>query len=310
MTHINIAFLNCFHFYHPDQSVGLGPQSVGEFDEKKRMLARLLLELNGGVAPDMIGLAEVGAHQTADILGKSVRSNTYETLYVPAGIGCDYPQGLAVLYNPDKFQFVRLEHSLSGTINQRPYWVGALFQCQEGRKGAFWLVINHWKSNFGGYFHQNEAKRSEIAESLGDFCRRVATESDAIILAGDFNCEPWERPFHSPRSNFKAVRERSLVTRPYNKIFYAYNLMWRWLGEPDDLETSLQDGYVANRPRGTFRFDRKERDMDWRVWDHFLVSRATLRRDDLIRAMEATLRGVYPDNGVSDHAAIALTLGV
>ena len=217
MPEISAAFLNSYHFYEAKQDDKDGPQTTAEFEAKRDSLAQLLLRVCNGTPPDVIGLTEIGTQKVAQKLGHAIQGNIYEECFLPAPQGSDLPQGLAVLYRPEKLRLLATQKS----PNQgRPYWFALLFQCQEGRKGAFWFVVNHWKSNYGSSFRENEKKRIESAQSLSDFYYKTAAiQSDTMMLAGDFNCEPWERPFRGLEVKWKAVRDRRLVTRPYNSPY-------------------------------------------------------------------------------------------
>ncbi len=254
----------------------------------------------------------MGSRKVAEELGQAIQPSFYQIHFLPAQDGCRLPQGLAILYNPDRVLLQRYESGLhQANAPQRPYWVAGLFKVQDGEGGVFWFVVNHWKSNFGMDLSESESKRIDAAKMFADHHRSSGKLfSDAVIMAGDFNCEPWELPFRSPGTFFKAVRERGLVTRPGNDSVYFHNLMWRWLGEPDDLESSHTDGYVSPRPRGTFRSDALKRDMNWKVWDHFLVSKSVLSRTGLIRLQESKLHTVFPGDGCTDHGAISVKVSV
>ena len=61
-----------------------------------------------------------------------------------------------------------------------------LFQLRIGNRGAFWLVVNHWKSQMGNP-RSTEQDRVETARQIGEFYTQFAVlQSDAMLLVGDF----------------------------------------------------------------------------------------------------------------------------
>ncbi len=116
-----------------------------------------------------------------------------------------------------------------------------------------------------------------------------------MLLIGDFNCEPFDRPFRGlPENDLRAVRDRSLVSRPSNRKAYFYNPTWRWLHDLSqdtaDSETSL--------PPGTYCND------EWRVFDQLMVSEEALAEGGFLRFLESSLTRTMPIGNCSDHMAI------
>jgi hypothetical protein len=132
--------------------------------------------------------------------------------------------------------------------------------------------------------------------------------SDAMIMVGDFNCEPWDTAFGSDTgapNRLAAVRERALVLQDRYRLTYFYNLMWRWSGEPDVHEVANAPGYLPPRLIGTYR--RRDTAVGWHLLDQLMVTKSMLR-GPMIRLEEGSVRVKPPANDCSDHCALCGTL--
>lgn len=205
-------------------------------------------------------------------------------------------------YNPNVVQYSAIaDDGATRGVNARCRWFATQFQLKSGSRGRFWLVVNHWKSQMGDQ-RISEHLRINSASEIGDFFlkqARLATE--AMLLIGDFNCEPFSTPFHKTRNVLRAVRERTFVLREKNRLAYFYNPMWRLLGEADDHDASLLKGYSPTRPPGTYR----HRDMGWRTFDQILVSKPMLTKG-FVSFIESSIRIAKPCERCSDHCAISV----
>ena len=190
--------------------------------------------------------------------------------------------------------------------SSRLKWLAVQLQLQIGNRGVFWFVVNHWKSWFKRGEPASEPDRMRSARQIGDFYLSDARKtSDEMLLVGDFNCEPGDRPFKSQArpNKLKGVRERALVLRERNRLAYFYNPMWRLLGEPDPWEMAREEGYVPPRDIGTHG-EGLEKGVGWFLWDQFLVTKRMLRGGRVIMR-EGSLRIVRPMSDCSDHCAVA-----
>jgi exonuclease III len=189
--------------------------------------------------------------------------------------------------------------------------MGAAFQLLDGSRGAFWFVVNHWKSNLGGT-SQTDAARMRSAREVGEFyMERARLRTEAMVLVGDFNCEPGARPLEEQKDGalpnaMHSVRERALVLRDRNRLAYFYNPMWRFMGEADPFETAGRPGYVSPRLIGTHRAN-VEKDTDWSLWDQVMVTKPVLL-GPAARLVEGSVRIVRPTGAASDHCAIGAEL--
>lgn len=148
--------------------------------------------------------------------------------------------------------------------------------------------------------------RMESAAQLGEFYNGTARiETDAMVLVGDFNCEPGDKPFRQTSPcKLRTARERGVVLRERNRLGYFYNLMARWLGEPDDYETARAEDYRPGRPMGTFCAGPAL--VGWNLWDQVLVTKPVIT-GPMVRIVERSLRAASARKQCSDHHAIAVT---
>jgi exonuclease III len=305
---LRVGFINCHNLF-PVGVSPRGPQTSEELASQIDDITATLGAVFEDGAPHLVGLCEVGS----DLQAEAVRSATGLSGPMlwsgPPPVGPAGAQtGLAILHDDDVLRVVG-ETTAMGEAGaaERQKWMGAAFQFLDGSLGAFWFVVNHWKSNLGGT-SQTDAARMRSAREIGQFYMdRARALTEAMILVGDFNCEPGARPLHEQKdgdqpNTLRSDRERALVLRERNRLAYFYNPMWRFMGEADPHETADQPGYQNPRLIGTHR-GNAERDTDWSMWDHLMVSKPVLRGPAL-RLAEATVRIVRPTGNASDHCAV------
>lgn len=295
------VFLNCHNLF--EFGGRRGPRSTAGLTQKINDLADTLCGANTGQPPDVIGLSEVGNLSLVERLAEAVFPGTYRIFWsgLPtARQGKD--GGLAILFRHEVLASNAVEVDSSNPA-QRPKWMAVLLQLKMGTRGGFWFVVNHWKSQIGRQ-EVTESSRMNTAQQLGEFYlerARIATEN--MVLMGDFNCEPGDRPFRQQSLNkLRAVREHKLVTRDRNHLAYFYNAMWRFLGEPEDFDATQQQDYIPSRFRGTYL--TKDKDRGWYVWDQILVTKPLLV-GDLIHFQEETVRIHQVQERCSDHYMIS-----
>jgi hypothetical protein len=311
---LRCVFLNCCNLFQ----AGAAPSRFGgdqaELDRKLDALAATLAGFFPGGQPDLIGLCEVGDETLAREIAQRLAANRYLCLWsgVPATPWQRMETGLATLYDPGKLSPVEPAPRIILTPSgRRACQMASLFQLRGGTRGAFWWIVNHWKSRMGGV-EKTEPDRMESAAELGNFFLETAREeTEAMIAIGDFNCEPGEQPFHRqrgvnvPANALRSVRERALVSREGNRLAYFYCPMWRAMAETDPVE-----GPAAPRPwpserLGTFAASGAGT-LDWAMFDQLLVTRPLLSRAPVfpLGLLEATLSIQDAHGGCSDHRAV------
>lgn len=308
-----VSFLNCHNLYFPGTHKKRGPRSLGSYELKLKHLARTIRNACNGQLPDIVGLCEVGDARVAQELGLQIDpvGKGYQCVWsgIPRAINKAEPQtGLAVLYKFGTLgRSTRKEKTDVAKLGSRHNWMACEFQIGVKASDLVWIVVNHWTSDYRRASGHAEMRRTTSAREIGEYFTSLNVPSaESAILIGDFNCEPFSKPFSgNPRTDrLYGVRERALVLRSNNQLMYAYNAMWRRLGEPDDHEDSIVPGYTATRARGTFARDKK-RQYDWRTLDHVLVTKRVLLGGP-IRLNEASLTVEPPYKGSSDHHALSV----
>lgn len=303
------VFLNCYNLDpYENQSDGAAV-SVQQNEQKLRDLAAYLRQSTDKNPPDVIGICEVGSSESAHELASAVSQETYQILWsdVPRIPGT-MRQGIVILYRPEILSPIpdrfRRFPDPQATMKARCNWMAQLFQFQQGSRGVFWLMVNHWKSNVGGLKIGNE-RRKNSARAISDFFREAKADTEAMILLGDFNCEPWDEPFRmNDAKQLKAVRDRATVLSDKVRLPYFYNPMWRFLGEPDDWETAQKsEDYARPRPMGTFCGTPPGKH-GWKLWDQVLITKPLLTGTD-IQVLENSIQILRPISS-SDHCAITV----
>lgn len=297
------TFLNCYNVF--EVGAQRGPRTTLSLQQKIENLAETLRAANGGKPPDVVGLCEVASLPLVERVAEAIMPNTYQSVWSGLPTSREGRDGgLAVLYKAGIVTRSSVEVD-SNTPLQRPKWMAVLFQLQFGTRGGFWFVVNHWKSPLGTEA-VNELSRMNSAQQIGDFyLTRARIDADSMILIGDFNCQPQDRPFYSQSPNrLKAVRERALVIRDRNRLVYFYNPMWRWLGEPEGYDATRRPGYVPSRLIGTHLLRDKKH--GWYVWDQIMVTKSLIV-GDIIHFQEDTVNVHRAHARCSDHCAISAT---
>ena len=303
LARFGIVFLNCYNL----DAVGSnrGPKSEQALTNKISNLATTLESSTDGSPPAIVCLCEIGSETLGKQLAETISPDFYQTLWTG---GSNSPQpGLMICYNPEVLYFNaegddRRDDGVeqNRNIGSRRKWYAVRFKMKSGSQGLFWLILNHWKSQMGGET-QTEDQRNVSAFEIGDFFLGTArTTTDAVVLIGDFNCEPGAFPFRKPNNSLRVVRERAFVLRDRNRLAYFYNPMWRLLGEADALDITRRDNYSAPRPPGTIHIEGQ----GWRTFDQIMVSKRMLT-GGLIRFIESSVRIVEPDAGCSDHCSLS-----
>lgn len=295
---LRVVFLNCNNLFEVGSP--RGSKTAQELSEKMEHLAETIKSASVGSLPSIVCLCEVGSENLGKELVARIAPDVYHTLW--SGVPSSKETGLMICYNPNFVQYVAIaDDGSTRGISARCRWLATQFQLKSGSRGRFWLVVNHWKSQMGDRGISEHLRIMSAAE-IGDFFLKQARfATEAMLLIGDFNCEPFSTPFHKTRNFLRAVRERTSVLREKNRLAYFYNPMWRLLGEADNHEESLQKGYSSPRPPGTYL----QRNMGWRTFDQILVSKPMLT-NGFVSFIESSICIAKPHERCSDHCAISV----
>lgn len=147
--------------------------------------------------PDLVGLQEPTARQLDDL---REHLPGYEWIGVGRQDGAQAGEFSPVGYRPERLE---LEDSGTFWLSETPDDVGSVgwdaalpritswgrFRDREtGRR------VVHANTHFD---HEGERARAESSSLLVDRLSTLASESDALVLTGDFNCEPHARPYET-----------------------------------------------------------------------------------------------------------------
>lgn len=271
-------------------------------DRKLRQLADVIMALNNGKGPDILGVCEV---ENSRVLGKLLdRLDTGRRYQVAHHDTADW-RGIdvAFIYDADllsadeQFDHVVLKRNATRDIFQ------VNFRTTAGTRLI--CIGNHWPSRSGGVL-VSQPYRQMAGETLAYWMERIRDihgPDTAVLVMGDFNDEP----FNSSVSDYAlACRDdrRVLSTRAQNN--YLLNLMWPLMGAG----------------AGTHYYD------DWGMLDQLLVNRGLANGKGGLQlvpgsveivAFERLLKSGRPrrfgrpsatldDDGFSDHLPIACRL--
>lgn len=279
-------------------------------DRKIAQLASVIVQMNGGAGPDLLGVCEVEnrfvlellvAAMDAQLPGRSygiVHADTSDA----RGIDVAFVYDTTVLRVPpgETFFHVVMRRNATREIVQ------VNFETVLG--GRTWTVMgNHWPSRSGGQF-ESEGFRDIAGETLSYFHARaleVHGPETPVLVLGDFNDEPFDT----------SLVVHALSTRQRRKVLEAqiprlWNLTWSTMGAAD----------------GTFYFDNMPNQLD-----QVLVNRNMADTDSTIAVDPASVAifrlpgmfatGKYPrpvpfggmgkpveTDGYSDHFPVTLTV--
>ncbi|MFI0480386.1 endonuclease/exonuclease/phosphatase family protein [Actinomadura sp. 9N215] len=276
-------------------------------DRKAAQLASVIVQMNGGAGPDLLGVCEVENRFVLELLADAVHERLPRRRYaiVHADTGDARGIDVAFLYDPDLLE-VRADQVFFHVVMRRNATREIVQVNFRTRHDRTWAVFgNHWPSRSGGAF-ESAGFRHIAAETLAFFHQRVLEEHGAdtpVLAMGDFNDEPFDT----------SLVTHALSTRQRRRVVEAdtprlWNLMWPAIGTSD----------------GSFYFNNEPN-----LLDQFLVNANMAREAAVMRADADTVQilrfpgtsdtGTYPrpvpfggmgkkidQDGFSDHFPIAM----
>lgn len=234
---------------------------------KLAQLAKIIVQMNGGAGPDILGVCEVeDGFVLADLVATIAPQLPARTYGVVHANNEKDRRGIdtAFIFDAAKFSVdpdLVFNHFVIRRTGTRDI-LQATFHSAAGNDLI--LLCNHWPSRSGGAAIESAGFRATAGETLGYWHERIReiVGDDASVLAmGDFNDEPWD---NSLKFNANAVRERGDVERGRSARFY--NLGWEYLETP---ATDHEGG--ARVLHGSLYFSN-----DGNLFDQLLVSRPLL----------------------------------
>jgi len=266
---------------------------------KLQHLSKVILEANGGKAPDFIGLSEIENEAVVkDLLTQDGLSKVdYGIVHYQSpdirGIDNAFAYNKAI-FSPTNQDKIRIDFE---GVTEEKYTSRDIIYCS-GKIGneTIHFYVNHWPSRRGG-LEASSPKREHVAKQLKNHINKIGVDANIIIM-GDFNDEPDNVSVRQVLGATAVASENGL-----------YNAM-------SDLDA---DG------KGTYNYRG-----NWNMLDQFIVSTSMLDDDELtILAKSAsafqqtwmmyndkkygptpsrTYGGPNYYGGYSDHLPIAITL--
>jgi endonuclease/exonuclease/phosphatase family metal-dependent hydrolase len=198
-----------------------------KFNQKLINLSAVIMSMNRGKGPDLLGLCEVENKAVIESLLVFLNP-VYEIVHIesPDGRGIDN----ALLYRNDKFSLVSYSADTVdlGRTNTRSILYGRL---AVKNSDTISVYVNHWPSRSGG--EGSEAKRIKAAETLK---KNVMYNSDFMIIMGDFNDEPENISVDSVLNAGPAGSGKDLLNLAYEISLrgegsYKYRENWNMLDQ-------------------------------------------------------------------------------
>ncbi len=256
--------------------------SASILNRKIKQLASVIIQMNHGAGPDILGVCEIEndyvMQKLVDALGSLSRNYAIAHHDMSDNRGID----VGFIYDADLFT---PENQWSHFIVKR-YATRDLFQVNFRTAAGRLLVLigNHWPSRSGGQYG-SEPYRIIAGETLAYWHQRIVElrgKDTAIVAMGDFNDEPFSR---SLMEYALAMQARSQVTRA--RIPKFLNLMWDKMGEG----------------RYTYYFSGR-----LNFLDQFLVSKGLVTGNSGMRVLPSTVEVVeFP--GMTDAKGAPLKFG-
>ena len=193
--------------------------------QKIEQLAQVIIGLNEGQGPDLLGVCEVENRPVLDRLAQALATSGRPYAVAHADTSDGRGIDVAFLYDSDRFttgeQFSYVVLKRTATRD--------LFQVNFATQGGRELIVigNHWPSRSGGVY-ETEPYRILAAETLSYWLSRIEEikgEDAAILVMGDFNDEPHDRSLTE-----YALSTRSLVKVLRSRSPRLLNLMWPPMG--------------------------------------------------------------------------------
>ena len=197
-------------------------------DAKIDQLVSVIVQMNAGAGPDLLGICEVENSWVVERLASRVSASLGRNYAVQhadlsdnRGIDVSFIYDPAWLTTTDAETFHHVVMRRSGTREI----VQVNFQTDEGR--TLTVFGNHWPSRSGGQ-HESAGYRNIAGETLAYFHRRsleVHGNETPVLVMGDFNDEPFD----------PSLVRHALSTREAARVKGAtsprlWNLMWPLMG--------------------------------------------------------------------------------
>jgi predicted extracellular nuclease len=294
-----IAFWNIENLFAPENFPGREPWiarrmaddlkgwSDALFQRKMSQLAGIIVQMKGGMGPDLLGVCEVENRFCLDALAAALNqrlpARRYDVVHADStkdqrGIDTAFIYDAKTLTPDPATIFSHFVMRRTGTrdITQ------VTFTTTAGNE--FVALCNHWPSRSGGHHTESQGYRMTAGETLSywhERIREVRGESIPVIALGDLNDDPGDP---SVSIHAQASRERDDIENAKSARFY--NLSW------DILRQDVMTNAARKRTLyGTLYFQGNAN-----LFDQILVSRALLLKTAPLRIKDGSMRiEAYPE---------------
>lgn len=201
-----------------------------KFHQKILNLSSVIMSMNNGKGPDLMGLCEIENRAVV------------ESLLVYTAPGYDIvhyespdPRGIdnALIYRKEKFL---LHGSSADTVRIGSGRTRSILEARFtfGSKDTLNIFVNHWTSRSGG--PETEQKRIVAAQTLKERVNSISGENNFILIMGDFNDEPENVSLDSVLNAGKLPKEKYLYNLAYIKSLagegsYKFRNEWNMLDQ-------------------------------------------------------------------------------
>ncbi len=248
MASLTLLFWNLYNLFDPRLGLSRGPQSEDELDRRLAGIAATVAQSLSEV-PHLIGVAEVGDARVFERLRARMAAATghaYHGVWHSASGENSGQSGLGLLGRSDTVSQMAKVFVLDVAAGRPRFMVASVELI--GRSEPILVVVNHWKSRLGGT-QATDADRIDSARMLGERLQLLAEQAPSIICMGDFNAEPFEKPFSMPELNcYRHHRNCGYRGAPRSSL---YNASWRFLTEGDFVEEAGFATSLEPRPKTT-----------------------------------------------------------
>lgn len=293
------------------------------FDTKINQLTSIILQMNNGQGPDILGVCEVEnayvLQQLTARLNGQLNNRNYSVVHADSTLD---KRGIDTAYIYDHNKYTVDPDTIFSHFVMRRTGTRDITQATFITQGGNDLIAlcNHWPSRSGGA-HESRGYRMIAGETLSYWHERIMEETRndiPVIAMGDFNDDPFDE---SLQIHAVATRERGDVERATKKKWF-YNLTWRYM------EQECEDhGGSPKTIYGTIYYQG-----NGNMYDQLLVSKGLLMDDSPLIVLEDTARiEAFPEmvddsvrfgpirfglpsrdnlneNGFSDHFPVSVVL--
>lgn len=240
------------------------------FERKVAQLASIVVQMNGGMGPDLLGVCEVenrfALQALADRLNELRSARAYRIVHVDA---VREQRGIDTAFVFDSRRLTaKLEELFSHWVMRRT-GTRDITQCTFVTQAGHELIAlaNHWPSRSappGSGPQYSAGFRATAAETLAYWHERIREmkgANAAVIAMGDLNDDPFDA---SLKIHAVALRELGDVERA--RSAKLYNLAWQYLSQ-----AAIDQRGNSRTLDGTLYFDG-----NGNVFDQILVARGLL----------------------------------